>query len=201
MKPFVSLVVVYFVWSVTSKTSMQKSHQKRPADSFTDQREASLTKTDLPPPRIIGPLTAGQFHLTEDSKRCLHCHTVNRRKICMVCCSQCRLKAHASCVGLTRASAAALPRWTCQQCLQVSSPYEDSPEPSEQTASVESVEVLAELISKWRTRIPVIQIIPKGARICVADALADTFRRVRTERTLAAWTRYFDFRLFVCASP
>ena len=207
MQPFIVLIKLYYwlsiIYCITSKTSMREILRtpngspdiSNPAT--LDEQQKCLTTIQLPPASFVGPLTAEQFHLTEDSKRCLHCHTVNRRKTCMVCCWQCRLKAHASCVGLTRASAAALPRWICQPCRQGNSPDDNSPELTEQTSCIKSMEHLVELVSKWRTRIPIIQIIPKGARICVADALTDTLKRLRTEPTLSAWTRYFSFS-FIC---
>ena len=80
-------------------------------------------------------------------------------------------------------------------------PDDSSPKPPEEVTGIESAEDLAELVSKWRHRIPLIQIIPKGARICVADALADTLRKVRTEGTLMAWTQYFSFTFSCLRKP
>ena len=92
---------------------------------------------------------------------CASCGTSNRRKRAIVC-ATCGTQFHLSCVGITRAQAGAIGRWNCGQCRGISRPPVRA-----QAAPLDLVAYIGECRGKLR----VLNRVPKGAIVPVAEAL------------------------------
>ena len=114
---------------------------------------------------------------------CVACSLINNRKR-VIRCSGCDGSFHLSCVGLKRAQALALGRWSCASCRGIV-----NSSPVQQQADVD----LVGYICKCRARIRVLNRIPKGAVVTVADALTQLIREVLESGTRAAWGRFMSF--------
>ena len=118
---------------------------------------------------------------------CGFCLTVNRRKRLIQCVS-CNVWFHLSCVALTRAQATAIERWSCTSCRGVSHTEAGGQRPD----TLVNLN-LSEYIGKCRSRLRVLNRIPKGAVIAAAGALQVLIRGALDQRTLVAWGRLLSF--------
>ena len=126
----------------------------------------------------------------EEVGLCVTCLTVNSRKKTVNCfgCGRCY---HRSCVGLSARQAEGIPNWSCPGCLGwVAAP-----------AEIDQEFDLVEYISKCRTNVGVLRIIPKGAAFCAADALQKLLDGVVRDKSPLAWGKLFSFGLVGLRQP
>ena len=122
---------------------------------------------------------------------CSFCGVVNRRKK-LIRCDTCKCLFHLSCVGLTRAQAEAFGRWNCEQCRVV----------SRAPARAETPPIdLVGYISKCHHSLRVLNRIPKGAVIPVADALQRLIREALDRSSELAWGRLLSFSYWGLRCP
>ena len=120
---------------------------------------------------------------------CGTCGTYSRRKKCIVCC-ECSINHHLTCVRITKAQANVLSRWTCAECRGLSAA----------TIVTADVPDLERYISHCRNRL-VLARVPKGAVICVADALERLITHVMEDETPLAWGRLLSFGYWGLGRP
>ena len=116
---------------------------------------------------------------------CSSCGTANNRKK-RVQCALCSGWFHLSCVGLTRAQASAIARWSCVTCRgrgMFGGPREQTSQPV----------ILEEYVGCCRSRLRVLNKIPKGAVIAVAGALRSLLQEALRVKTQLAWARLMSF--------
>ena len=114
---------------------------------------------------------------------CSFCGIVNRRKR-LVKCDTCGCLFHLSCVGLTRAQAEAFGSWNCEQCRCV----------ARVPARAETPPIdLVGYIGRCHHSLRVLNRIPKGAVIPVADALQRLIREALDRGSEIAWGRLLSF--------
>ena len=99
---------------------------------------------------------------------------------------------HLSCVGITRAQAGAIGRWNCGQCRGISRPPVRA-----QAAPLDLVAYIGECRGKLR----VLNQIPKGAVIPVADALQRLLREALNGGSELAWGRLMSFSYWGLGCP
>jgi len=127
-----------------------------------------------------------------DPDFCETCLTRNLRKK-TVKCYGCERKHHRSCVGLTARQADGIPNWSCPDCLgSVGIPTHPRTD--------QDID-LVEYISQCRTRSRVLRIIPKGAAICVADALQKLLDGVIQDKYVLAWGKLLSFESIGIRQP
>lgn len=127
-----------------------------------------------------------------DPQLCQTCSTVNTRKQ-IIACGSCRKVFHLSCVRLTRNQARTIPRWCCSECLDRGGAVNIVGDPLQAD--------LVQFIAQCRANSRVLRIIPKGAIICVADALQKLFDRAIGENTPLAWGRLLGFAYWGIRQP
>jgi len=116
---------------------------------------------------------------------CSSCGTSNNRKK-RVQCALCSGWLHMSCVGLTRAQASVIARWVCVMCRgrgTVDDPQEQPNQPLN----------LEEYVGSCRSRLRVLNKIPRGAVISVAGALRRLLQEALSQRSELTWTRLMSF--------
>ena len=122
---------------------------------------------------------------------CNVCKVVNGRKKDRVC-RGCGLNFHLTCVNLTKVQSDAIPRWLCAECRRVSvvvNVVTDLPE-----------EGLDRYLTRCRSW-PVLARVPKGAVICVAEALQRLLSQATEEKSSIAWGRLLSFCYFGLRRP
>ena len=122
---------------------------------------------------------------------CSFCGVVNRRKR-LVKCDTCGCLFLLSCVGLTRAQAEAFGRWNCEQCRGV----------ARVPARAETPPIdLVGYIGRCHHSLRVLNRIPKGAVIPVADALQRLIREALDRGCEIAWGRLLSFSYWGLGCP
>ena len=122
---------------------------------------------------------------------CSFSGVVNRRHVGETC-DTCGCLFHLSCVGLTRAQAEAFGRWNCEQCLSV----------ARVPARAETPPIdLVGYIGRCHHSLRVLNRIPKGAIIPVADALQRLIREALDRGSEIAWGRLFSFSYWGLGCP
>ena len=122
---------------------------------------------------------------------CSFCGVVNRRKR-LVKCDTCGCLFHLSCVGLTRAQAEAFVRWNCEQCRGVVRvPVRAETPPID----------LVGYIGRCHHSFRVLNRIPKGAVIPVADALQRLIREALDRGSEIALGRLLSFSIWGLGCP
>ena len=128
------------------------------------------------------PFFAVYSYIMETGVGCASCDEINNRKR-GIRCAECNGYFHLSCVGLTRVQASSLGRWSCTVCRGIVGAISQQQEESD----------LGSYLSKCRVRFRVLNRIPRGAIIAVADALSRLIREALEFRTRSAWGRLLCF--------
>jgi len=127
-----------------------------------------------------------------EGDRCQCCDLINVRKR-SVSCTGCGGSFHLTCVGLTRAQAEAIPRWLCAECRGQASGI--NPPVVRQEVD------LVSYISQCRSRLPVLAKVPRGAVVCVAEALQQLLDQAMQEKSSLSWGRLLAFCYFGIRHP
>lgn len=130
-------------------------------------------------------------HAMADQSVCAACGAVKCRKR-SIRCAICEGCFHLSSVGLTRAQAEVIERWTCRQCRGI----------AEGPVRAQALPLdLQKYVGECRHRLRVLNRIPKGAVISAADALQRLIRNVLNGNSELAWGRLFSFSYWGLGCP
>ena len=126
----------------------------------------------------------------ERDSACSFCEVVNRRKK-LIRCDICECLFHLSCVGITRVQDEAF-WWNCQQCRGI----------ARVPARAETPPIdLVGYIVMCHHSLRVLNRIPKGAVIPVADALQRLIREALDRGSELAWGRLLSFSYWGLRCP
>lgn len=122
---------------------------------------------------------------------CASCGTASKRKRTIRCVT-CEEPFHLSCVKLTQIQANAIERWTCAKCRGISvAPARVQEMPHD----------LGKYLGECRHRLRVLNRIPKGAVITVADALQRLIRNALNNNSELAWGKLMSFSYWGLGCP